>query len=175
MRKCNTIIAIDRTESRLELAKSLGATHTINTSSKTIDIKAEVLKATNNAGVHVSLDTTGARILARQSYDYVRNCGKIIEVGLTKPTDTWDVPMIDLMNSGKQILGCVQGDVNPQEYAFEMIKWYREGVFPINKIVAFYEAKDFMHALRDMRSGSTVKPVLVWPSPRGSDGPSPSL
>lgn len=162
MKGCRHIIAIDRSESRLEMAKTLGATHTINTSDESIDLTAEVRKITDGNGVQVSLDTTGVRALARASYDFVRNGGKIIPVGLSKPDDAWDIPMLDLMNSGKQILGCVQGDVVPQEYALEMIKWQREGLFPFEKIMTLYDAADFEKALEDMRLGNTVKPVLVW-------------
>lgn len=175
MRKCKTVIAIDRTESRLELARSLGATHTINTSSNVLDVKAEVLKATDGAGVHVSLDTTGVKQLARQSYDYIRNLGKVVQVGLAKPTDTWDIPMVDMMDSGKQILGCVQGDVTPQSYALEMIRWYREGEFPFDKIITFYEAKDFKQALHDMKTGIVVKPVILWSTEKEGDSLAPSL
>lgn len=164
MRSCRRIIAIDRNESRLEMARTLGATHTINNSDESIDLVKEVRKISDGHGVHVSLDTTGVRALARSSYDFVRNGGKIIPVGLSNPDDTWDVPMLDLMNSGKQILGCVQGDVIPTEYAPDMIRWQKAGLFPFDKIVTLYDAADFEKALQDMREGKTVKPVLVWSS-----------
>ncbi|KAI1621592.1 hypothetical protein EDD37DRAFT_124724 [Exophiala viscosa] len=109
MRECKTIIAIDRTDSRLGLAKSIGATHTINTFDPTIDIVAEVLKITEGRGVHTSLDTTGVELLARQSWQFVRRHGKILQVGIASPEATWGVSMADHMNSGKQIIG-VQGD-----------------------------------------------------------------
>lgn len=163
MQGCRRIIAIDRNESRLEIARALGATHTINNSDESINLTSEVRKIADGHGVHVSLDTTGVRALARASYDFVRNGGKIIPVGLSSPDDTWDVPMLDLMNSGKQILGCVQGDVVPKEYALDMIKWQKAGLFPFEKIMTFYDAADFERALEDMREGKTVKPVIVWP------------
>lgn len=146
------------------MARTLGATHTINTSDESIDLTAEVRKIAGGHGVHVSLDSTGVRALARASYDFVRNGGKIIPVGLSNPDDTWDIPMLDLMNSGKQILGCVQGDVVPKEYALDMIKWQKEGIFPFEKIITLYDMVDFGKALEDMRAGKTVKPVLVWSS-----------
>ncbi|KAI6779245.1 Aryl-alcohol dehydrogenase [Emericellopsis cladophorae] len=149
--------------SAIMLAKTLGATHTVNTSEESTDLTAEVRRITDGRGVHVSLDTTGVRALARASYDFACNGGKIIPVGMSAPTDTWDIPMLDLMNSGKQILGCVQGDVVPQQYALDMIAWKRKGVFPYEKIMKFYNVSDFSKALEDMRLGEVVKPVLVWP------------
>ncbi|KAL4809152.1 hypothetical protein BDV18DRAFT_134042 [Aspergillus unguis] len=158
---CKTIIAIDYTASRLDLAKSLGATHTIDTSSET-DLVAEVLKITNGRGVHISLDTTGVQKLARASWDFVRFRGKVLQVGLAKPDDKWDVSMADHMNSGKQIIGCVQGDAVPQVYIREMIAWYKQGKLPVEKIVRMYPAEQYEKAFADMQSGETIKPVLVW-------------
>jgi Zn-dependent alcohol dehydrogenase len=64
-----------------------------------------------------------------------------------------------------------------------MISWYREGKFPIDKVIKFFkvrtarsknqliqrsdyffamEVDSLEHALHEMHSGATVKPVLVW-------------
>jgi Zn-dependent alcohol dehydrogenase len=43
-----------------------------------------------------------------------------------------------------------------------MIKWYRDGEFPIDRLVKTYPADDFGRAIADMNSGETVKPVLIW-------------
>jgi Zn-dependent alcohol dehydrogenase len=43
-----------------------------------------------------------------------------------------------------------------------MVKWVREGSLPLQKIVKFYKAEDFEQAIRDMQSGETIKPVIVW-------------
>jgi Zn-dependent alcohol dehydrogenase len=161
---CRTIIAIDKHESRLQAARSLGATHVINTSGPALDLVAEVLKLTAGNGVHVSLDTTGVQGLARKSWDFVRCHGKILQVGLAKPGDMWNVSMADHMNSGKQIIGCVQGDAIPQEYIIRMIRWYREGKLPVDKLVSLYAVEEYEKALEDMRNGKSTKPVLVWPN-----------
>lgn len=159
---CRTIIAIDHTASRLELARSLGATHTIDTSDPKVDLVAEVLKVTGGRGVHVSLDTTGVQKLARSSWDFVRFLGKVLQVGLAKPADTWDVSMADHMNSGKQIIGCIQGDAIPQVYIRKMIGWYKAGKLPVEKIVKMYPADHYRKAFEDMENGHTIKPILLW-------------
>jgi aryl-alcohol dehydrogenase len=69
LKKCITIVATDRSASRIKLAKRLGATHTINNT--TSDVVEEVLKITNGRGVHVSLDTAGVSKLAQQSWHLV--------------------------------------------------------------------------------------------------------
>ncbi|KAL4733961.1 hypothetical protein BDV11DRAFT_213258 [Aspergillus similis] len=167
---CKTIIAIDRMPSRLRLAESLGATHTIDTSDPTVDLVAEVRKLTGGKGVHVSLDTTGVQDVARKSWEFVRIRGKVLQVGLAGPEATWDISMSDHMNSGKQIIGCVQGDSVPQEYILQLISWFRHGKLPVNKLVGLYPVADYQRALDDMREGRATKPVLVWPTQTSAAG-----
>jgi hypothetical protein len=45
--------------------KELGATHMINTSDSSVDLVADVLKATDGVGVRIALDTTGVQSLVR--------------------------------------------------------------------------------------------------------------
>lgn len=162
MRNCKIIIAIDRSASRLKAAESLGATHIINASDAAIDLVREVRNITSQRGVDVSVDTTGVATLARQSWDFVRNHGKVLQVGLARAQDEWHIPMADHMNSGKQIIGCVEGDAVPKVYIPQMIEWYNDGLLPIEKIVTFYPCELYQQAIDDMRRGSVIKPVLLW-------------
>lgn len=70
--------------------------------------------------------------------------------------------MADHMNSGKHIMGCIQGDAIPKEYIPQMIEWHNEGLFPVEKIVSLYPRELYQQAIDDMRDGSAIKPVLLW-------------
>jgi aryl-alcohol dehydrogenase len=59
------IIAIDLHESRLETARSVGATHTIM--SANADPVAKIMELTGSAGVNFALDTTGIPSVIRQA------------------------------------------------------------------------------------------------------------
>lgn len=144
----------------------MGATHLVDTT-RVDDLAVEVLRITDGAGVHVVLDTAGVHALARQSYDCLRNGGKLLQVGLAKPEDKWDISMPAHMNSGKQLIGCVQGNAVPQEYILKMIEWFKAGDLPLQKLVTFYEVSRFQQAIEDMRTGNATKPILVWPSKSG--------
>ena len=172
MRRCQTIIAIDRNESRLRKAVEFGATHTIDTSDESIDLIAEVRRATGARGVHASLDTTGVQSLANESWHFVRNRGKVLQVGHQSDDAVWNIPMVKHMNSGKQILGVVQGDAIPHQFIPQMIDWYRQGKLPIDRLVSQYHVEDYQQALKDMREGIAIKPVLIWPKEPGGAGTS---
>ncbi|KAH7246746.1 chaperonin 10-like protein [Fusarium tricinctum] len=159
---CKIIIGIDRLPDRLQLAKSLGATHVINTANKDLDVQQEIQNITDGKGSTITIDTTGNMDVIRAGMEFTANRGQLIIVGVP-PLDAFlDVHMIRFMQSGKIIRGSIEGDVIPSEYIPKMIRWYRDGLFPINKLISFYKPEDFETALEDMRSGRTVKPVILW-------------
>lgn len=161
---CAQIIGIERHASRLELAKQLGATHVVqvDTTADPQSVSDAVLAATNNLGVNIVLDTTGVPALIAQGVRMASFKGKVLQVGTAPETGSLTIPIHEFMVAGKQYMGVVEGDVNPKDYVPKMVKWVREGSLPLQKIVKFYKPEDFEQAIRDMQSGETIKPVIVW-------------
>ena len=77
------IIAVDIVESRLEYAKSRGATHTIN-SKETPDLKAELMKITDGVGVEAAIDTTGRSDVVETLLKSIAKRGIVVTVGVGK-------------------------------------------------------------------------------------------
>ena len=78
-----TIIAVDGNDNRLEFAKRLGATHTINfTKFASFDEQLEeVKKVTNGLGAEFLIQCTGVAAAARNAWKMVRRGGGMCEVG----------------------------------------------------------------------------------------------
>ncbi|KAH8660219.1 chaperonin 10-like protein [Xylariales sp. PMI_506] len=161
LKNCKTIIGVDRLPNRLELAKELGATHIINTASEGHDLELEVRKIISN-GSTVTVDTTGNMALIRAGMAFTANRGQMILVGVPPVDGLLDVHLIMFMQTGKTLRGSIEGDVIPAEYIPNMIKWYREGRLPLEKLIKTYKVEDFETALADIKSGATVKPILLW-------------
>lgn len=161
--KCATIIGIDRVDARLELAKSLGATHVFNTSSMSMEeLVAAVKSATGGLGATISIDTSAHPPLVAAQIEYTRYMAKIIQVGTGMPDANLTLHMQSFMVSGKQYFGAVQGHSRTSEYIPKMIKWWKEGIFPVEKLVKFFDFEDFENAVKVMGQGEIVKPVMVW-------------
>jgi len=113
---CKTIIGIDLVESRLDLAKEMGATHVIN-GGKLPDGKelADVVKEmTDGQGPTISIDTTGVPALTKGACAWTRNRGKVIQVG-TSPFDfKLEIEVFSWMASGKQFIGAIEGQAYPK-------------------------------------------------------------
>ena len=74
-----TIIVVDMNESRLKLAKELGATHVIDPS--TTEVKKEMLKITNQAGVDAGVDCTGVLPVINEMIELIGHGGRAVTVG----------------------------------------------------------------------------------------------
>ncbi|KAJ9640573.1 hypothetical protein H2204_003201 [Knufia peltigerae] len=161
LNQCNTIIAVDRVPQRLQLAREFGATHVID-SSETQDLVAEVKALTKGRGSSITLDTTGNMKLIENGLAMTANRGQMIIVGVPPMDAQLGVHLVSFMQAGKILRGCIEGDARPGEYIPTMIKHFRAGQFPIDKLVKFYPAKEYNKALSEMKDGQTIKPVLVW-------------
>jgi len=161
---CRKIVAVDILDHRVELAKSLGATDGINSKKlpEGTTLHDAVRAATDGVGPSISMDTTGNKNLIAQAMKWTRNKAKIIQVGSAPMDAQLDISLFEHMVAGKQFIGAIEGDSIPSKSVPELIKWYKEGRFPFDKLIKFYPAAEFQQALKDTISGDTVKPVLVW-------------
>ncbi|TLD29807.1 putative alcohol dehydrogenase protein [Venturia nashicola] len=158
-----TIIAIDRVPARLELAKEIGATHTINSDGMDMPalIKA-VRHLTDGYGSSITMDTTGLPKLIAAGVEFTRRKGQYVQIGSASMDAKIEIEIFNFMASGKKFIGAVEGDIVPTEYIPKMIGWYREGKFPIDKLMKTFKADDFMGAIHEMHTGETIKPIIVW-------------
>ncbi|KAK7223391.1 hypothetical protein V2G26_011394 [Clonostachys chloroleuca] len=157
---CKQIIAIDRVEEKLRRAKELGATVLINNEKYPAGLSEAVRTTTNGAGSSITIDTTGALPVIQQALDMTSVLGKMVLLGMSGASIEVDITKFKM--TGKTLLGSVQGDAVASVYVPRMIQWYREGLFPIDRLIKFYRAEDVNLALEEMKVGKTVKPVILW-------------
>ncbi|KAL4908429.1 hypothetical protein BDW74DRAFT_175111 [Aspergillus multicolor] len=155
------IIGVDRLSSRLELAKELGATHTIDTSPPGFNLN-KALREIFPTGVSTVIDTTGAPPLIEDGLQSLKQRGKIVLIGVTPMQYELGVSVVQHINSGRAVIGCIEGDCIPSEAIPKLIQWYREGRFPIEKLITYFEAPEFQKALDGLNDGSVIKAVLKW-------------
>jgi alcohol dehydrogenase len=74
------VIAVDISDEKLEIARSLGAVETINASQTSNVVKAVML--ITNGGAHVSMDALGSPVTCFNSIANLRRRGRHIQVGL---------------------------------------------------------------------------------------------
>jgi aryl-alcohol dehydrogenase len=139
---CATIIAVGGNPTSLELAKELGATHTIN----------------RKGGTNYAIDTTGVADFVRKALASVRFMGTAVVLGATGDL-TINVQQ-ELMGEAKSLIGVIEGDAIPKLFIPHMIEYYKAGKFPFDKIIKFYDFKDINQAFEDSHNGKVIKAVL---------------
>lgn len=154
---CTKIIAVDIIPERLELAKELGATHVIN--SKEEDPVAKVKELTDQLGVEWSIDTTGIPAVIQQGIDVLMPGGVTAPLAVTQKKT--EIATINLVYNDKTVTGVKMGASVPRRDIPRLIELYKQGQFPFDKTIKFYDFEDINQANADSNSGKTIKPVLV--------------
>ena len=154
---CSKIIACDVMAPRLQLALELGATHTLN-AKEVADIPAAVQALTDGAGAHYAVDCTGISACVRQSLVSTRTAGICVVLGLTQ--DLTIHCESELMGRCRTLAGLVEGLSVPQVFIPKLLNYYRQGKFPFDKLIQFYDFKDINRAFEDTANGKVVKAVL---------------
>jgi aryl-alcohol dehydrogenase len=152
-----TIIAIDMVDSRLELARELGATHTINPARQSV---ADEVKRVTAVGVDYSFDTTGNMKVLRQAIDILAPRGTCGFVGGAPKGIELTVDVEHVMVGGRTIRGIIEGDANPEIFLPQLVDLYVKGRFPIDRLVTFYPFAEINQAVADQLDGRVVKPIL---------------
>lgn len=153
---CAQIIGVGGNEKSLELALELGATHVINR--KTCGNIAGEIRRITGGGTNYSVDTSGAVEFVRQGLHCLAPRGVEAILGITPPME---IDMFgELMGEGKTITGVIEGDATPKIFIPQMLEYYRQGRFPIDRIMKFYRFEDINQAFADSHNGTAIKAVL---------------
>ncbi|PNS14604.1 hypothetical protein CAC42_2661 [Sphaceloma murrayae] len=160
MRGAREIIAVDIQDSRLEIAKSLGATATIN--SKDVNVVDAIRKLCPPNGVQFALDCSGVPQVVETMVNSLGARGRACSVGAPAPDKTASINIFQHLVLGREYVGCHQGASDPRKMALYLIEQQRQGRFPLEKLIKTYDYRDFQQALDDTKSGRTIKAVLTW-------------
>lgn len=155
---CGTIIAVDLLDSRLELARELGATHTIN--AKGADVVEQIRKIVPK-GLDYAVETAGAPGVLRSAVDSLGQRGVVCQIAAPPQGQEEALDVNDIMLANKTITGVVQGDSVPGVFVPRLVELYKQGMLPFDKMVRFYSLDDINQAIEDGLSGKTTKAVLV--------------
>jgi aryl-alcohol dehydrogenase len=154
----NPIIAIDVHDSRLALARELGATHVINGKTQNA---ADEIAALCPQGLGYVLDTTGINKIIEQAAGLIAPMGIVGIVGASSPADNLTFNEAAFMGGGKRVMGILGGDSDLQTFLPELIEHHLAGRFPHDRLIKTFPFAAINEAFHAGESGEVVKPVLV--------------
>ena len=154
------IVAIDKLDSKLEFARSLGATHSFRADDP--DLVARV-KAATNGGVEVAIEAASAVAALDTAYKITRRGGTTVTVSLPPPDATLNVPAVNLVVEERTLKGSYLGSAVPARDIPRYIALYRAGRLPVDRLVTHRIKLDEINLGFDrLASGEAIRQVIVF-------------
>jgi S-(hydroxymethyl)glutathione dehydrogenase/alcohol dehydrogenase len=97
------IIAVDVRDDRLQMARELGATDTINSAGS--DVLKQVRDVTSGRGVDVAFEVLGRPETFAHAFDIIRDGGRMVAVGIAAGRTAASVEITRLVRRGLRIIG----------------------------------------------------------------------
>ena len=152
------IIACDLSEEKLQLARELGATHTINA----MDPQAvEKIKDITRGGVQFAFEMAGSVKAMDLSYKITRRGGTTVTAGLPNPQHLFSIPHVSIVAEERTIKGSYLGSCDPARDIPRYIEWYRAGKLPVDRLLSERIGLDDINVAFDrLADGKTVRQIV---------------
>jgi aryl-alcohol dehydrogenase len=125
---CAKIIAVDRNDTKLELAKRLGATDTINT--KQVPDLGSSIRSVVPRGVNFLVDAAGVDALIGTALTSLAKRGTLGLVAVPPSAEKKvDVPWASVLLQGQTVRGFMEGNSIPDIFIPQMLDLYAQGRF----------------------------------------------
>jgi alcohol dehydrogenase len=156
----NPIVAIDVLDSKLELAKELGATHCIPARAE--DALARIRSITCG-GAHYAIETVGNEAVLCQAYAATRRGGTTVTVGLPHPQKMFSVPAVSLVAEERTVKGSYMGSAVPSRDLPRYIALYKAGRLPVDRLLSHRLRLNEINAGFDrLARGEAVRQVVIF-------------
>ncbi|WP_093802968.1 S-(hydroxymethyl)mycothiol dehydrogenase [Streptomyces sp. Wb2n-11] len=154
------IIAVDLDDRKLELARTLGATDTVN--SKNTDPVAAIRALTDGNGADVVIEAVGRPDTYQQAF-YARDlAGTVVLVGVPTPDMELTLPLLDIFGRGGALKSSWYGDCLPSRDFPMLIDLYRQGRLDLDAFVTgTVGLQDVEMAFERMHGGDVLRSVVV--------------
>jgi Zn-dependent alcohol dehydrogenase len=156
-----TIIAVDLSDAKLEAAKALGATHTVNPERE--DVVGVVRGLTDGCAADYVLVTVGAKAAVEQGPDLLRRGGTMVIVGIPASGVLATIDPGAIANDGQRILGSKMGSARIAVDVPRLVELYEEGSLKLDELISGrYALEEINEAIASARSGEALRNVIVF-------------
>ncbi|MBC8030588.1 MAG: zinc-dependent alcohol dehydrogenase family protein [Pyrinomonadaceae bacterium] len=125
------IIAVDKIDEKLGLAREVGATHTINAET---DDAVAAIKDIGGGGADYVFESVGSEVVLIQAYQSTRRGGTTVTVGLPAPSKMFSVPALSIVAEERTIKGSYMGGCVPRRDIPRFIAMHQAGILPVDKL-----------------------------------------
>ena len=153
------VIAVDTLDSKLEMARGFGATHTV----KAEQAQEFILELTEQRGADYCFEAVGIGALMQAAEAATRPGGTCTVVGVGNMEDQFVLSPFMLPIFGKSILGSMYGGCNPARDFPRLLDYYREGKLDLDGMITnTYSIDQAPQAFADLQAGVNARGVILY-------------
>ena len=155
------LVAVDVIERKLEIAKTFGATHGIN--SARVNARESVDEITNRRGLEYVFTAAGSRAAIEQGLALLAPGGTLTIVGMPPSGDLVSFDATDMAGAGQRILGSKMGSTRLRIDIPRLIALYRNGRLKLDELISNrYPLEEINQAIDDVRQDKVLRNVIVF-------------
>lgn len=153
------IIAVDLLDNKLDYARTVGATHAVNSSKQ--DALEAIREITDGEGVDYAFDAIGDSRVSRLCYDAVRAGGTAVIVGMAPTGSEFSIPAT-IAGAEKTVKGCFYGSSRPAVDFPRLVDFYLRGALQLDQMITrSYTLDEINDAFDAMGRGENARGVIT--------------
>jgi len=154
------IIAIDLADDKLEQARALGATHTVNAGQPDA---LEQIRALSGGGVEFAFEFAGSVRALELAYKITRRGGMTVTAGLPPAAALFPLPAVSLVAEERTLKGSYIGTCVPSRDIPRYIELYKQGRLPVDKLLTGrLKLDDINHGFDLLHEGKAIRQVVEF-------------
>jgi len=153
------LVAVDLLDSKLKLAQSVGATHTINARESD---PIEAIKEITTGGAHYTFESVGNEQVLIQAYQATRRGGTTVTIGLPHPSKQFVVSAVSLVGEERTVKGSYMGSAVPKRDIPRFIALYQAGLLPVDLLLTHTITLDDVNPAFDALAKGEAVRQIIW-------------
>jgi S-(hydroxymethyl)glutathione dehydrogenase/alcohol dehydrogenase len=153
------IVAVDKIDAKLEMAKRFGATHAV----KPEDLEGVKQQVTRGEGFDYALECIGHSSTIRATFDAVRRGGTAVIVGVGRMTDMVSFSAFELFFQEKNLKGSMYGSANVRVDFDRLLRLWKQGKLDLEGMISRrIRIEQVNEAFRAMEKGEVIRSVIQF-------------
>ena len=154
------IIAIDLRPAPLAIARTFGATDTVDAAG---DVPAAVRSLTSGRGADFVFDAVGSPATLAAAIASARKGGTVVLTGLSRVDGQGTIPMFPFVMQEKRLIGSVYGSGNPARDIPRLAALYEEGKLKLRELVSrTYTLAGINDAMDALAAADGARGIIKW-------------
>jgi S-(hydroxymethyl)glutathione dehydrogenase / alcohol dehydrogenase len=152
-----TIVAVDRVDAKLEMAREFGATHAVPDS----DLPDAVIRLTDSLGFDYAFEVVGRSQTIQLAWHATRRGGTTVVVGAGSPKDEVAFNCGELFSSERKLMGSLYGSADVRTDFARLLRLWKAGRLNLTGLVSRHITLDKVNdAFAAMEAGEVVRSVI---------------